>query len=163
MTKNTTGGSSHKKFARKNQGNRHQFTWDKNDASLIEVSVVKPLGDCRFHVQTRNRETLLCHVSSRFSGKYKHHNLVTANSVILTSLRTYETPPKHCDFIHKLSDTTPLDFFTTRVSKDNISEDDLDIIRHSSSHASSYCPENKQGMSVVPEEETSLEIDFDAI
>lgn len=156
MVKNTTGGSSHKKFARKNQGDRQAFTWDKSDPSLIEVSVIKPLGDCRFQVQTRDRKPLLCHVSSRYSGKFKHHNLVIANSVLLTSLRTYETPPKHCDFIHKLSDVTPLDFFTTRLDTDMVSQDDLDIFRHSMPAAPA------SDLPAVQEEVESW-IDFDAI
>ena len=157
MVKNITGGSSHKKFARKNQSNTNsnEFHWDKSDPSLIEVSVTKALGDCRFHVVTKDRKELICHISSRYSGKYKHHNLVTVNSLLLTSLRLYENPAKHCDYIHKLNTTTPVDFFNHGI----VSDMDLDIFSNKNNET------NIQEASTQQEEreEQNNEIDFDSI
>lgn len=162
MVKNTTGGSSHKKFARKNQsGGRKEFEWDTSDPSLLMVSIVKPLGDCRFHAQTKDRKDLLCHVSSKYSGRNKHQNMVTANCVILASLRMYENPAKHCDYMKKLHDTTPSDFFTTRLETDTtVLESDLDIFRSVSSTVPEGCKEasGEQGNDGL-----DAEIDFDNI
>lgn len=126
MVKNTTGGSSHKRFARKNQSGHKEFSWDTSDPSLIEVSIVKPLGDCRFQAQTKDRVPLLCHISSKYSGRNKHQNMVTANCIILASLRMFENPYKHCDYIKKLRDATPSDFFTTRLDTDPTNAMDAD-------------------------------------
>jgi len=171
MVKNTTGGSSHKRFARKNQGGgRGTATWDKSDPLLLEVSVIKPLGDCRFQVHTKDRRTLICHVSSRFSGRFKHHNLVITNSMLLVSLREYENPPKHCDFLQKLSDTTPPDFFTVRLEGYSTNEDlELDIFQRGGAAAAAVLepvPEALQGENGVWGEGEMVgggEIDFDAI
>lgn len=161
MVRNTTGGSSHKRFARKNQSSGKATTWDKSDPLLLEVSVVKPLGDCRFQVQTKERKILLCHVSSRFSGRFKHSNLVIASSLLLVSLRDYESPPKHCDFLQKLSDMTPVDFFTVQLDGYNSSADlELDIFqRHADVPTLS---ESSIPIKKIVEEEQN-EVDFDAI
>jgi len=159
MVKNTTGGSSHKKFARKNQGGSNEFTWNRNDPYLIEVTVTKPLGDCRFHVVTKDKKTLICHVSSRFSGRFKHHNMVIANSMLLVSLRPYENPAKHCDFIHKLSDTTPLDFFPGQVNNTSM-ESDLDIFRNHAVLPTDTVTDASAKIESIPED---ADIDFDAI
>jgi len=164
MVKNTTGGSGHKRFARKNQGGgKSANTWDKSDPLLLEVSVIKPLGDCRFQVHTKDRKPLICHVSSRFSGRFKHHNLVIANSLLLVSLRDYESPPKHCDFLQKLADTTPIDFFTVRLDGDPVpAEAEWDIFQRGP--AAVAMEPVMEGGEVVPAATVDAsEIDFDAI
>lgn len=163
MVKNTTGGSSHKKFARKSHGGgRDELSWDKSDPYLLEVSVTKALGDCRFSISTKDRRTLICHVSSRFSGRHKHHNMVVVNSVLLVSLRPYENPAKHCDYIQKISDTTPVDFFTVRLPNEpnQTTESDLDIFRN---NATMNHPVEKAGDNPIETIHEDTDIDFDAI
>lgn len=124
---------------------------------------MKPLGDCRFQVQTKERKTLLCHVSSRFSGRFKHSNLVIVSSVLLVSLRDYECPPKHCDFLQKISDTTPVDFFTVHLDGYNAAaEMELDIFQR---HADvpSVIGEKIALPLTKRVEEDEEQVDFDAI
>jgi len=54
--------------------------------------------------------------------------MVIANALLLVSLREYENPPKHCDYLQKISDTTPLDFFTVRSVRE-IQDLELDIFQ----------------------------------
>lgn len=166
MVKNTTGGSFHKKIARKSNGNsRGEFTWDQSDPNLLLVSVTKPLGDCRFSVQTRDRRPLICHLSSKYSGRFKHHNMVVANCVILVSLRPYENPSTHCDFIHKMFDVTSLDFFTVRLPTEHspVMEDDLDIFRSNSAALPRIQEGEGEAQGDQGEAQQGEEIDFDAI
>lgn len=110
MVKNTTGGCGSKRMARKNTGNK-QGEIDLNDPNILTVSVSKALGNSRFYVVRPDHSQLICHIPNRFSGRNKHNNFVTVNSLILVSLREFENPAKTCDYIRILQPTTPIHFF----------------------------------------------------
>lgn len=124
MVKNTTGGSHFKKMSRKQ--NSANFNYDAlNNPHIINVSVSKALGNSRFRVMTNQSEELLMHIPGRFSGRNKHRNFVTVNSIVKVQLREYEQPVKNCDYLQIVQPTTPPQFFvkgasaTTRVDADD--------------------------------------------
>lgn len=124
MVKNTTGGSHFKKMSRKQ--NSANFNYDTlNNPHIINVSVSKALGNSRFRVMTNQSEELLMHIPGRFSGRNKHRNFVTVNSIVKVQLREYEHPVKNCDYLQIVQPTTPPQFFvkgaatTTRVDTDD--------------------------------------------
>lgn len=110
MVKNTTGGNGSKRMARKNTAHKQQEV-DMNDPYVLTVSVSKALGNSRFYVLKPDHSQLICHIPSRFSGRNKHNNFVTVNSLILVSLREFENPAKNCDYIRIVNPTTPTAFF----------------------------------------------------
>ena len=127
MVKNTTGGSGSKRMARKNTGNK-QADIDLNDPLVLTVSVSKALGNSRFYVLKPDQSQLICHIPNRFSGRNKHNNFVTVNSLILVSLREFENPAKTCDYIRILQPTTPTTFFLN--SRGTVHPDDDIIFRN---------------------------------
>lgn len=113
MVKNTTGGSHFKKMSRK-QGAAH-FNYDAlNDPNIINVSVIKALGDGRFYVANNKSEEIMMHIPGRFKGRNKHRNFVTVNSLVKVQLREYETSPvKTCELLQILQTTTTAQFFVS--------------------------------------------------
>ena len=110
MVKNTTGGSQFKKFSRKQ--NSSSFNYDSlNNPNIITASVSQALGNCRFFVMTNKSEKLLMHIPGRFSGRNKHRNFVTVNSLVKIQLREFENPVKNCDYLQMVQPTTPPSFF----------------------------------------------------
>lgn len=110
MVKNTTGGSHFKKMSRKQ--NSASFNYDAlNNPNIINVSVSKALGNSRFRVLTNHSEELMMHIPGRFSGRNKHRNFVTVNSIVKVQLREYEQPVKNCDYLQLVQPTTPPQFF----------------------------------------------------
>lgn len=121
MVKNTNGGCGHKKMARKSHAQTSSI--DMSDPSLHQVSVVKVLGDSRFHVETSNHTKLICHLPAKFSGKNKHRNFVQLNSLLLVAFREYENTDKHCDLVQIISATTPNNFFLNNAANNNLEND----------------------------------------
>lgn len=121
MVKNTNGGCGHKRMARKTTDKSSSI--DMTDPSLHQVSVVKALGDSRFHVETSNHTKLLCHIPARFSGKNKHKNFVQVNALLLVAFREYESSTKTCDLVQIISATTPNHFFLNNPAVNTLDND----------------------------------------
>lgn len=157
MVKNTTGGNGSKRMARKNTGHK-QPDIDMNDPLILTVSVSKALGNSRFYVLKPDHSQLICHIPNRFSGRNKHNNFVTVNSLILVSLREFENPPKNCDYVRILQPTTPHTFFLRNLANGEASLDE-DIVFRNETHLienPSETDTNKEGVATVK----SITIDF---
>jgi len=126
MVKNTTGGSHFKKMSRKQ--NASSFNYDSlNDPNIINVSVMKALGNCRFLVSTNKGDELTMHIPGRFSGRNKHRNFVTVNCMVKVQLREFEHPTKNCDYLQMIQSTTPASFFLNpQMHPRYLLEDSLD-------------------------------------
>ena len=103
MVKNTTGGSKHKSFARKNfTHNIDSFPTPQNDGECFAI-VTKMLGNGMCHVDLLNQEQIIhnviCHIRGKFRNKNKRNNLVTIHSIILVGLRTWTNNLNACDLI----------------------------------------------------------------
>lgn len=159
MVKNTTGGSGSKRMARKNMGNK-QAEIDMSDPLILTVSVSKALGNSRFYVLKPDNSQLICHIPSRFSGRNKHNNFVTVNSLILVSLREFENPAKTCDYIRILQPTTPVSFFTNGAK--NVDMDDEIVFKNDNSQPLEIVSEEKTGGCITHTMDFS-EINFDDI
>jgi translation initiation factor IF-1 len=109
MVKNMKGGNKQKKMSRKN--NMMNEEYNEEEECYLRVSVIKSLGDNRFYVIMENRKQLICHIPHKFSGRNKQNNFVQVNNLILVSLRPYENPAIHCDFLKILNNNTPHNFF----------------------------------------------------
>jgi len=94
MGKNTQGGSSHKKFARKhNSGgpsnNRIRVSEDEGEIYAI---VTKMLGNGMFHCYCIDNVTRLGHIRGKFSGRGKRDNIVEGGKWVLIGLREWDIP-----------------------------------------------------------------------
>lgn len=111
-----TGGSHYKKMSRKQ--NASSFNYDAlNNPNIVDVSVSQALGNCRFFVLNRQGDKLTMHIPGRFSGRNKHRNFVTVNSLVKVQLRELEQPVKNCDYLQMIQATTPLGFFLNSAAK----------------------------------------------
>ena len=89
MPKNTQGGSSHKKFARKhNLGgfNKNKLRISEDEGELYAI-VTKLLGNGMFHCHCIDDTLRLGHIRGKFSGRGKRDNMVEAGKWVLIGLR----------------------------------------------------------------------------
>lgn len=105
MGKNTQGGSSHKKFARKfntnslSNFNRLRVSEDEGEIYAI---VTKMLGNGMFHCHCLDNKIRLGHIRGKFSGRGKRDNLVEGGKWVLIGLREWDIPnEKSCVSITK--------------------------------------------------------------
>lgn len=91
MVKNTQGGSSHKKFARKHssaaRGNRLRVSEDEGELYAI---VTKMLGNGMFHCHCIDDRQRLGHIRGKFSGRGKRDNMVELGKWVLIGLREWD-------------------------------------------------------------------------
>ena len=91
MVKNTSGGSGHKKFARKHtigaKSNKLRISEDEGEIYAI---VTKMLGNGMFHCQCIDDTTRLGHIRGKFSGKGKRDNMVESGKWVLIGLREWD-------------------------------------------------------------------------
>ena len=92
MVKNQFGGSSHKKFARKNvttNDNKKQLRTAKLEGEVY-AKVIKMYGGGMCGVVDMNGKEYICIIRGKFSGKDKKNNLVEMGSWVLIGLREWE-------------------------------------------------------------------------
>lgn len=91
MVKNTQGGSSHKKFARKHssaaRSNRLRVSEDEGELYAI---VTKMLGNGMFHCHCIDDRQRLGHIRGKFSGRGKRDNMVELGKWVLIGLREWD-------------------------------------------------------------------------
>jgi translation initiation factor IF-1 len=89
------GGKKGKTFAHKRIDK--QFILPQDDESLAIVTQI--CGNGVFKVTTSN-ETLIAYLPGRMKGPNKRHNVVLLYSIVLVSIRAWETAKTHCDILH---------------------------------------------------------------
>jgi initiation factor 1A len=91
MVKNTHGGSTHKKFARKHttaaKSNRLRLSEDEGEIYAI---VTKMLGNGMFHCYCIDGDIRLGHIRGKFSGRGKRDNMVEIGKWVLIGLREWD-------------------------------------------------------------------------
>ena len=110
MVKNTTGGSKHKGFARKNIviKTNNALRVSEDEAELY-AQVTKIYGGASCQVINLKGEQLLCHIRGKFRGRGKRDNFISAGTWLLVGLREWEKEPAagkllNCDVIEVYTD-----------------------------------------------------------
>jgi translation initiation factor IF-1 len=104
------------------KGKKNNIDYDLDDPNILQVSVIKALGNSRFYVNTKEGKQMLCTIPNRFSGKNKSHNLVVVGQIILVSLYDFLTDKTKCEYLQILQNSTPPNFLN------NIYNPDEDIV-----------------------------------
>jgi initiation factor 1A len=93
MVKNTAGGNSHKKFARKHQtgsSNNNNMLRVAEDEGEIYAITMKMLGNKMFHCLCIDGVTRLGHIRGKFEGRGRRDNVVEMGKWILIGLREWD-------------------------------------------------------------------------
>lgn len=102
MVKNTTGGSSHKKFARKHtSGAKSNKLRVSEDEGEIYAIVTKMLGNNMFHCYCIDGIIRLGHIRGKFTGRGKRDNMVEGGKWILIGLREWDVPSEKSSSLSK--------------------------------------------------------------
>lgn len=107
MVKNTKGGSSHKKLARKNVQNtnvRQRTRYANPDEPCEMYAVVtKMYGQGNCEVMCNDGKKRLCVIRKKFKGRNKRNNMISLDSLLLIGTRDWEvvSPDKKekCDLL----------------------------------------------------------------
>ena len=149
MVKNTQGGSSHKKFARKHTGgsvrNNNKLRVSEDEGEIYSI-VTKMLGNGMFHCFCIDGYIRLGHIRGKFTGRGKRDNIVEIGKWVLIGLREWDVPSEnssnvlkqkekiqHCDLLevysdidkHRLRETVQLNWQSldnNDVSRDNLKD-----------------------------------------
>jgi hypothetical protein len=162
MVKNTTGGSKHKGFARKNTVQEHANHDPKpsNEFEFI-AKVEKMLGNGMCHViDVIYKTQYLCYIRGKFRGRNKSRNMVGTNTFVLVGKRAWQSDDKReCDLLCILQnkygdfeddeDVSGSNLHQTIVFTDKVDDDMLDLI-----------PKQPDIKPLIDDEE---EVDFDDI
>ena len=117
MVKNTFGGSSHKKFARKNTvGPKSNKLRVSDDEGEVYAIVTKMLGNNMFHCYCIDDTIRLGHIRGKFTGRGKRDNMVEGGKWVLIGLREWDISSEkssskgkqkmpQCDLLEVYSDT----------------------------------------------------------
>jgi hypothetical protein len=97
MVKNTTGGSKHKSFSRKDHNHNNHLLLPSNPLELFAI-VHKFIGNSTCLVSSKHL-SLICHIRNKFKGKFKKQNFISVGTFLLVGLREWESTPKNCDVI----------------------------------------------------------------
>jgi initiation factor 1A len=102
MVKNTHGGSSHKKFARKyTSGAKSNKLRVSEDEGEIYAIVTKMLGNGMFHCHCIDRTIRLGHIRGKFTGRGKRDNMIEGGKWVLIGLREWDIPSEKSSSISK--------------------------------------------------------------
>jgi initiation factor 1A len=102
MVKNTQGGSSHKKFARKNTvGTKSNKLRVSEDEGEIYAIVTKMLGNNMFHCYCIDDVVRLGHIRGKFTGRGKRDNMVEGGKWVLIGLREWDVPSEKSSSVVK--------------------------------------------------------------
>jgi translation initiation factor IF-1 len=129
--RNTTGGNSHKSFARKHLGGGGGGGFERvpNVAEMEKLAVVtKMLGDGKCYVGFGSSDDsgsqLLCHIRGKFRGRNKKNNLVGLGTFVIVALRPWESSIKNCDLVHVYDShfVAPVEFIgiTSKISSNGL-------------------------------------------
>jgi hypothetical protein len=111
MVKNTTGGSKHKGFARKNVVVKHNNALRvSEDDAEIYAQVTKIYGGASCQVINLKGDSFLCHIRGKFRGRGKRDNFIGIGTWLLVGLRDWEKEPSpgkllNCDVIEVYNDS----------------------------------------------------------
>ena len=113
MVKNTHGGNSHKKFARKDVvSKKTNRLREANDEYEIYSIATKMLGNGMFKAVGIDGVERIVHIRGKFSGKSKRDNFVTLGTWVLVGLHEWskDEPSKHkkaqqCDLLEVYSES----------------------------------------------------------
>ncbi len=115
MGKNTQGGSSHKKYARKftsvSNAKTNRLKLSENEDEVYAIAT-KMLGSCMFHCHCIDGVKRLVHIRGKFSGRSKRDNFVEVGKWVLVGLRewndvkssTDKNKMQQCDLLNVYSD-----------------------------------------------------------
>jgi len=107
MVKNTQGGSSHKKFARKfssgGSSNNNNILRVSEDKGEIYAIVIKMLGNGMFHCHCLDNQIRLGHIRGKFSGRGRRDNTVEGGKWVLIGLREWDIPSEKSSTMLKIS------------------------------------------------------------
>lgn len=99
MVKNSGGGNRAKKFARKDTGIKITVKLRlSEDPDEIYACVTKLHGNT-CDVVTIDGTKLVGHIRGCMSGKKKRFCIISANTVVLVGLRSWDSAKKHCDIL----------------------------------------------------------------
>ena len=149
MVKNQTGGNKGKKVARKDNVQSNKLRFSSSEDEVYGIAI-KMLGNNQFHVMCLDEQTRLCFIRKKFTGKFKHHNLVKQGTWVLVGKRDWETKTdkiEKCDLLeiydehdkktlHEQSNVN-LDFLSLEEKKlenENMEEHDDTIVFEESDH-----------------------------
>jgi translation initiation factor 1A len=94
MVKNTKGGNTNKKFARKNisvENVRHKTRLaDPKEPCEMYAIVTKMLGQGNCEVLCNDGKKRLCVIRKKFKGRNKRNNIISPQSIILIGIRDWE-------------------------------------------------------------------------
>jgi len=102
MTKNTHGGSGHKKFARKHTVSKPNFKLrvSQEEGELYAI-VTKMLGNNMFHCHCIDNTLRLGHIRGKFAGRGKRDNMIAPGTWILIGIREWDINSKNTDKIQQ--------------------------------------------------------------
>tara|TARA_B100000795_G_scaffold98783_1_gene72547 strand:- start:2009 stop:2530 length:522 start_codon:yes stop_codon:yes gene_type:complete len=96
MVKNKSGGSGHKKMARKNvkdYGHMIKTRFPSNEDELIsKVTKINGQGTCE--VLCNDMVVRLCYIRKKFSGRNKRDNFIAIDNMVLVGKREWATTNK---------------------------------------------------------------------
>lgn len=115
MVKNTSGGSGHKKFARKHSNgvNNNKLRVSEDEMEIYAI-VTKMLGNGMFYCCCTDGEIRLGHIRGKFTGRGKRNNIIDGGKWVLIGLREWDKSSKgkmkiqQCDLLEVYSDTDKL-------------------------------------------------------
>ncbi len=129
MVKNSKGGY-HKANARKDSLISSQKTRLVSHPSERYAKVTKLFGGNRCSVISSDGDSLSCVIRGKFSGKFKHSNLLSIDSFILVGIHDWASDKSFCDLLHVYQ---PHDIISLYPFYPSFFNPHLSII-HSSSH-----------------------------
>jgi hypothetical protein len=112
MVKNSFGGNKAKGHARKDNSSSHKIRLSSSPLEIY-AKVVKLFGGNRCDVITINGDSLSCVIRGKFSGKFKHSNIISINSFVLVGLHDWASDKSISDllFVYQHNDLSILSQF----------------------------------------------------
>ena len=112
MVKNSFGGNKAKGHARKDNSSSHKIRLSSSPLEIY-AKVVKLFGGNRCDVITINGDSLSCVIRGKFSGKFKHSNIISVNSFVLVGLHDWASDKSISDllFVYQHNDLSILSQF----------------------------------------------------
>jgi initiation factor 1A len=100
MVKNTTGGSKHKGFARKEFSSNYNNKLRLSDNEFeIYAHVTKMFGNGMCETLCQDMVKRTCIIRGKFRGKGKRTNFIVIGSIVLVGIRHWETDSNKCDLL----------------------------------------------------------------
>ena len=99
MVKNTTGGNKQKGQARKSGSSSNKNIRLSTSDEERYAMVSRLYGGKICEVHTDNNLKLKCVIRGKFSGKFKRNNAISAGTIVLVGLRSWEKETTVCDLM----------------------------------------------------------------